>query len=122
MNALEKEKKQRKISKMHLRRFSVFLVLLVQLQFVHSKLKIRRQSSQSCHIWNFYCRMDDYFENPIGTQSFCELRNAHCLSARNCIECKCNEDHINFVSYTYGCLTFEKATMFLSRGLFIIYL
>ena len=99
------------------------ILTTIQTTPVHNnELRIRREVKGTCISSYKFCELEDFFQNPLRTPGFCLERNADCVAnqttASSCEECKCKEGYESFVSYTYGCLEYEKAKFFLSRGIF----
>ena len=101
----------------------VYITIVITSSLVHETqedgsggLRIRREAKGRCYPETGFCEYEDYFQNPLQTHEFCLDRNAGCTTD-TCKECKCKADYGNFLSYTYGCMGYEKAKFFLSRGM-----
>ena len=79
-------------------------------------LRIRRdQLDEYCYLMEEFCETKDYFENPLKSELFCSTRNALC-SGSDCKECTCQDGFENFISYTYGCMSYGSAKKLIAGG------
>ncbi|XP_066927723.1 uncharacterized protein [Clytia hemisphaerica] len=97
-----------------LRQVVIFAFLSMIWRPMMGTLRIRReQLDRFCLYMEEFCETKDYFENPLKAELFCSIRNARC-SGTDCKECTCQVGFENFISYTYGCMSFEASKKLLT--------
>ncbi|XP_047146647.1 uncharacterized protein LOC101238985 isoform X1 [Hydra vulgaris] len=93
----------------------IFIINMVTL--TNSVVTINRVIGTN-NFYEFY-HATDTFTNLKQQESFCKEYNAECLE-KSCMTCTCAEDYI-FVSYLYGCVTYDNAVGYLNGTMCLVY-